>query len=156
MDTLLISGSVFSTVTESVSEPVPPEESVAVAVHVMVSSTEAVDAVRVKLAPDPSESPSPLVQAYVMVGVPPSSSEAVAEQVSVVETVTPELGLTDTLLISGSMFSTVTAAESEPVAPESSVAVAVQVMVSPTAAVSSVRVRVDPVPSESPSSLLHA
>ena len=91
-----------------------------------------------------------------MVGVPPSSSEAVAEQVKLVVVVTPVLGLTDTEEISGSLFSTVTEAESESVPPASSVAVAVHVMTSDAEAVADVSVNVAPVPSESPESLVQA
>ena len=91
-----------------------------------------------------------------MVGVPPSASEAVAEQVKLLAVVTPVLGLTETDEISGSVLSTVTEAESESVSPASSVAVAVHVMVSPADAVAAVRVKLEPVPSESPSPLLHA
>ena len=156
IDTVLTSGSEFSTVTEAVSDPVPPEASVAVAVHVMVSPTEEVAAVSVKLAPVPSESPSPLLQAYVMVGVPPSSSEAVAEQDRLEVVVTPVLGLTVTDAISGSVFSTVTEAESETEPPASSVAVAVHVMVSPADAVAADKVKLAPVPRAAPSPLLQA
>ena len=42
-----------------------------------------------------------------MVGVSPSSSEAVAEQVSVVDVPTPELGLMETEVISGAVLSVV-------------------------------------------------
>jgi hypothetical protein len=65
-----------------------------------------------------------------MVGVSPSSSVAVALQVSVVEVSTPVLGVMLTLVTSGLVLSTVTEAESESVPPSGSVAVAVHVMVS--------------------------
>ena len=91
-----------------------------------------------------------------MVGVPPSLSVAEAEHVRDVDVFTPELGLMDTLLTSGSEFSTLTEAVSDPVPTEESVAVAVQVMVSPTDEVAAVRVKLAPVPSESPSPLLQA
>jgi hypothetical protein len=65
-----------------------------------------------------------------MVGVSPSSSEAEAEQVNVVEVSTPVLGVMLTLVTSGAVLPTETAAESVPVPPSESVAVAVHVMVS--------------------------
>ena len=65
-----------------------------------------------------------------MVGVSPSSSEAVALQVSVVEVSTLALGLMETLVTSGAVLPTVTESESESVPPSSSVAVAVQLMLS--------------------------
>ena len=65
-----------------------------------------------------------------MVGVPPSVSEAVAVQVSASPT-WPVLGLTETLSMTGSEFSTVALAVPMPVPRSTSVAVAVQVMVSP-------------------------
>jgi hypothetical protein len=65
-----------------------------------------------------------------MVGVSPSSSEAVAEQVNAVDVSTPVLGLMLTEETSGFVLSTVTESEPVSVPPSSSVAVAVQVMVS--------------------------
>ena len=65
-----------------------------------------------------------------MVGVPPSSSEAVAAQVSSVPT-GPVLGLTEMLSMTGSVLVTVAEAVSELEPPSVSAAVAVQVMMSP-------------------------
>jgi hypothetical protein len=66
-----------------------------------------------------------------MVGVSSSSSEAEAEQVNVVEVSTPVLGVMLTLVTTGAVLSTVTESEPESVPPSASVAVAVQLMVSP-------------------------
>jgi hypothetical protein len=93
METLAITGSVLTTLTEAVAESVAPEPSVAVAVQAMVSDGEAVAVLRVKLALVPSVL-VPLVHLYVIVGVPPSASAADAEQVSVDLVVTPVEGLT--------------------------------------------------------------
>ena len=84
----------------------------------------------------------------MIVGLSPSSSLAVAEHVSAVEVVTPLLGLTLTESTVGSVLSTVTLALSESVPLSESVAVAVQVMVSPGEEVEFVKVRVAPVPRE--------
>ena len=62
MLTEAISGAVLSTVTEAVPVSVPSSESVAVAVHVMVSPGEEVEVVSVSVAPLPSSVPSSLVQ----------------------------------------------------------------------------------------------
>ena len=51
-------GSVLSTVTEPVSESVPPSESVAVAVQVMVSSGELLEVESVSVLPVPRAVPS--------------------------------------------------------------------------------------------------
>ena len=83
-----------------------------------------------------------------MVGVSPSSSEALALQVSAVVVVTPLLGLTLTESTVGAVLSTVTLARSESVPLSESVAVAVQVMVSPGEEVETVSVSVEPVPRE--------
>jgi hypothetical protein len=84
----------------------------------------------------------------VIVGLSPSSSLAVAAHVSAVEVVTPLLGLTLTESTVGSVLSTVTLALSESVPLSESVAVAVQVMLSPGELVEFVKVRVAPVPRE--------
>ena len=92
-----------------------------------------------------------------MVGVSPSSSVAVALQDSVVEVVTPVLGLMETAVSSGAVLSTVTAAESESVPPSGSVAVTAQVMVSPGELVDVESVSDAPVPMLVPSvALVHA
>ena len=78
----------------------------------------------------------------------PSSSEALALHVSAVEVVTPLPGLTLTESTVGSVLSTVTLALSESVPLSESVAVAVQVMVSPGEEVEFVSVSVEPVPRE--------
>ena len=65
-----------------------------------------------------------------MVGLPPSSSDAVAAQVSVSPT-WPLLGVTEMLSIVGSVLVTVADAVSVPLPRSVSVAVAVQVMTSP-------------------------
>jgi hypothetical protein len=67
---------------------------------------------------------------YESVGVSPSSSVAVAVQVRLLALVTPVLGTMDTLVTSGAVLPTETAAESVPVPPSESVAVAVHVMLS--------------------------
>ena len=81
----------------------------------------------------------------------PSSSVAVALQVSVVEVVTPELGVMATEVTSGLVLSTVTEAEPVSVPPSASVAVAVQVMASSGELVDGARVRDAPVPMLVPS-----
>ena len=81
-----------------------------------------------------------------MVGEPPSASVAVAEQVRVEVTLTPLVGLIDTLATTGSVLPTLTLALAESVAPEPSVAVAEQEIVSDGEAVELVRVRLELVP----------
>ncbi len=66
-----------------------------------------------------------------MVGLPPSSSEAVAEQLSSEVDVTPEEGEMLTESTVGSVLSTLTLSFEVTVAPALSLAVAVQVTVSP-------------------------
>ena len=83
-----------------------------------------------------------------MVGLSPSSSLAVALQVSAVEVVTPLLGLTLTESTLGAVFCTVTLALSVSVPLSESVAVAVQVMLSSGEEVEFVSVSVAPVPRE--------
>ena len=83
-----------------------------------------------------------------MVGLSPSSSLAVALQVSAVEVVTPLPGLTLTESTVGSVLSTVTLTLSESVPLSESVAVALQVMVSSGELVEFVSVSVEPVPKE--------
>jgi hypothetical protein len=82
-----------------------------------------------------------------MVGEPPSASVDVAEQVSVEVTLTPLVGLIDTLATTGSVLSTLTLALAESVAPEPSVAVAVQEIVSYGEVVELDRVKLALVPS---------
>ena len=82
-----------------------------------------------------------------MVGEPPSASVAVAEQVSVEVTLTPLVGLIDTLATTGSVLPTLTLALAESVAPEPSVAVAAQAIVSDGDAVELDRVKLALVPS---------
>ena len=65
-----------------------------------------------------------------MVGLPPSSSDAVAAQVSVSPT-WPLLGVTEMVSMTGSVLTTVADAVSVPVPRSTSVALAVQVMTSP-------------------------
>ncbi len=81
-----------------------------------------------------------------MVGEPPSASEAVAEQVSVELVVTLELGVTVTVDRTGSVLPTLTLALAESVAPEPSVAVAAQEIVSDGEAVELDRVKLALVP----------
>jgi hypothetical protein len=140
-----IEGVLFPTVTLSALESVSPSESVAVAVQVIESVFEAVELLSVTLDPDPIVL-EPFVQAYVMVGEPPSSSVAVAEQVRVDETVTPLDGETATEVTAGAVLSTLTLSVPESVPPSESVAVASQVMVSEGDAVELVRVRLELVP----------
>jgi hypothetical protein len=66
-----------------------------------------------------------------MVGVSPSSSAAVALQVNVVEVSTPVLGVMLTEVTTGVVFSTMTESAPESVPPSASVAVTVQLIVSP-------------------------
>ena len=83
----------------------------------------------------------------MMVGEPPSASDAVAEQVSVELVVTLELGVTVTVDRTGSVLPTLTLALAESVAPEPSVAVAAQAIVSDGDAVELVRVKLALAPS---------
>ena len=82
----------------------------------------------------------------MIVGVPPSASVAVAEQVRVESTVTPLEGDTATDVTTGAVLSTLTLSVPESVPPSESVAVASQVMVSDGEAVELVRVRLELVP----------
>ena len=75
---------------------------------------------------------------------------AEAEHVSVVDVVTPELGVMETLPIVGAVFETVTESESSSVPPSASVAVTEQVMVSSGELVELVSVRLVPEPSSMP------
>ena len=84
-------------------------------------------------------------------GVSPSSSVAVAVQVSEVEESTPVLGEMLTEVTSGSELSTETESVPVSVPPSASVAVAVHVMVSLGALLEDERVTVLPVPSGVPS-----
>ena len=81
-----------------------------------------------------------------MVGVPPSTSVAVAEQVRVESTVTPLDGETATEATTGAVLSTLTLSVPESVPPSESVAVASQEIVSEGDAVELVRVRLELVP----------
>ena len=76
-----------------------------------------------------------------MVGEPPSASVDVAEQVSVEVTLTPLVGLIDTLATTGAVLFTFTFVWPESVSPEPSVAVAVQTIESLGAAIELVRVK---------------
>jgi hypothetical protein len=82
----------------------------------------------------------------VIVGVSPSASVAVAEQVKVELVVTPELGETVGPEMTGAVLSTLTLSVSESLSPEPSVAVAVQVMESLGEAVALLNVTLEPVP----------
>ena len=137
-----IEGAVFSTVTLLVSESVSPSASVAVAVQVIESVLDDVELLSVTLEPVPRVL-EPFVQAYVIVGEPPSASVEVAEQVKVESTVTPLDGETDTEVTTGAVLSTLTLSVLEPVPPSESVAVASQVIVSDGADVELVRVRLE-------------
>ena len=81
-----------------------------------------------------------------MVGVPPSASVAVAEQVRVESTVTPLDGETATEVTTGAVLYTLTLSGSESVPPSESVAVASHTIVSEGDAVELVRVRLELVP----------
>ena len=83
-----------------------------------------------------------------MVGVSPSSSLAEALQTRLLEVSTLEEGLTLTESTLGAVLSTVTLALSESDPLSESVAVALQVMVSPGEEVEFVSVSVEPVPRE--------
>jgi len=82
----------------------------------------------------------------LILGEPPSASDAVAEQVSVELVVTPELGVTVTVDRTGSVLPTLTLALAKSVAPDPSVAVAVQTIVSEGDEVELVSVRLELVP----------
>ena len=82
--------------------------------------------------------------------MPPSSSDAEPEQVSVVEVSTPVLGEMEAVTV-GAVFPTVTEAVPVPVPPSASVAVVVQVMVSSGELVDVVRVTDAVEPSDVPS-----
>ena len=77
---------------------------------------------------------------------PSSASEPVAEQVNVLPTETPVLGEIDAVVIDGTVFSTLTLAESESADPLESVAVAVHVTDEPTSVSDALTVYVLPVP----------
>ena len=81
----------------------------------------------------------------MIVGVSPSASVAVAEQVNVSVTLGAR-GVTVTAEITGAVFSTVTLLVSESVPPSASVAVAVQVIESVFDAVELLKVTLEPVP----------
>jgi hypothetical protein len=138
--TLATTGSVLPTETLSVLTTIPPSESLAITVQVIVPEGDAVELERVILAPEPIELDA-LLQTYESVGVPPSTSDAVAEQASVDVVVTPLLGViiaaTEKV---GTLLSTLTLAVSESLSPSASIAVAVQVMVSEGDAVVLVKV----------------
>ena len=80
------------------------------------------------------------------VRVSSSSSEVSALQDKVVDVPTLLLGLMVTVDTSGSVLAITKLVSSEPVSPSSSVAVAVQVMVSPGETIDEVRVRLGEVP----------
>jgi hypothetical protein len=107
IDTLATTGSVLPTLTLALAESVAPEPSVAVAVQAIVSDGEAVELVRVRLELVPRVL-VPLVHSYDIVGVSPSTSVAVAEQVKVELVVTPLLGETVGPEITGAVFVIVT------------------------------------------------
>ena len=89
--------------------------------------------------------------------MPPSASDAEAEQVRAVEVPMPELGLLETDAIAGAVLPTDTDAAPESVAPSESVAVAVQVMLSPGELLAAERMSELPAPKLVPSvALLHA
>ena len=114
---------------EPVSES--PSPSSAVALHVMRSPGDAVVVVNAILAPVPI-SVEPLSHWYVHVkAVVPSASVALAEQVRLVEVVTPVSGMMVTSVTTGAVFSMVTVAEAESLPPSVSLAVALQLTVSP-------------------------
>ena len=77
---------------------------------------------------------------------PSLTSLPVAVQVNKSETVTLLFGLMDTVLMVGSVFCMVAVAVVESIPPYPSATVAVQVMVSPTAAVDGLRVKVAELP----------
>jgi hypothetical protein len=116
-------GAVLPTLTLALDESVAPDPSVAVAAQAIVSDGEAVELERVKLALVPRVA-VPLVHSYDIVGVSPSASVAVAEQVKVELVVTPELGETVGPEITGAVLAIVTLALPEgPSPPSASVGV---------------------------------
>jgi len=140
-------GSVFSTVTLSEPVSVPPSASVAVTSQAMLSLGDAVLVVRVSVLDVPRVVPSVLfVHVYERIGVPPSTSVADAVQVSAVDVVTPEAGVTTTEDNTGSVFSTLTLSLPASVPPSASVTVTAQVMLSLGADEVGVRVSVVPIP----------
>ncbi len=104
---LEMTGTVLSTLTLALAESVAPEPSVTVAVQAIVSDGDAVELVRVRLELVPRVL-VPLVHSYVIVGVSPSASVAVAKQLKVELVVTPELGDTVGPEITGAVFKIVT------------------------------------------------
>ena len=88
------------------------------------------------------------------VRVSSSSSEVSALQDKVVDVLTLLLGLMVTVDTSGSVLAITKLVSSDPVSPSSSVAVAVQVMVSPGETIDEERVRLAEVPRVVPSSSL--
>ena len=145
------SGDGLSTGTAEEGEEVCPREYVATNNQVLLYLGEAVVVNRVRGGVRQSViRDGPLVQVYVKLGVSPSASVAVAEQVKVSEVVTLLLGGVLTLESSGDVLSTATAEEAEEVSPAASVATTKQVMLSPGEAVVVNRVTVEVLESVSP------
>jgi hypothetical protein len=130
---LEMTGSVLPTLTLALAESVAPEPSVAVAVQAMVSDGDAVELVNVRLELVPRVL-VPLVHSYVIVGVSPSASVAVAEQLKVELVVTLLLGETVGPEITGAVFETVMLSlPVGPVPPSASVGVTTTSQESPAA-----------------------
>ena len=128
----LSTGSVFSITTPAEDTDEAPLLSVAVALQKMLFPTSLSAAVTVYVAVVPTVE-LPMVHSYVGMMVPSSTSVAAAEHVSSVPVYIPVLGDIEASTVKvGERFSTVTESELVMLSPSESVAVAVQVMESPT------------------------
>jgi hypothetical protein len=124
-------GARFPSVSEALPDALPPLVSVAVKAQAIASRDAAVELESDSVAPDPSDVPRVvLVHAYVSVGVPPSASVAVPEQLKR-SSLYAEAGAMLTVPSVGLVFVTVALAEPVALPPSASDAVAVQVSTSP-------------------------
>ena len=155
MVTVEITGAELPTTTVSNAVSLPPSASVAVTRHWTESPGETNVDVNPRVVPLPNVVPAVLVQTYAKVGAPPSGSDAVAPHVSEVEVVTLEDGVINTDVTTGAVLSTLTLSVPVSIPPSASVAVAVQTMLSPGAAVAGVSVRLLPVPKVVPVAVAH-
>ncbi len=131
IDTVATTGSLLSTLTLVCPESVSPVPSVAVAVQVIESLGAAVALVRVRLELVPRVL-EPLVHSYDIVGVSPSASVAVAEQVKVELVVIPVEGVITGVEITGAVLPITTdAVPVAPTPPSASVGVTTTLQLSP-------------------------
>ena len=125
----------------------PPSASVAVTEHWILSVGDATALLKLRLSLVPNaDEVDALVHSYVNVGVPPSGSVAVATQDNVVSLNTLVAGRISTLVTVGAVLSMVTDTLSVAVPEYPSVAVVVQVTVSPGLAMVRSRVKLAVVP----------